>query len=133
MPQENVELVRSIYGLGGGRDALEDAIRHFSPDIEWDFSERVFNPKVYKGHDGVRAWQRELEDVWGGWENHVERIVGAGDTVVAIVRSQGRGRGSGVELSERWAQLWTIKDGVATRVRHYRNPAEALAAAGLSK
>ena len=128
MSEADVDLVRSIYS-GGDLEAVLDS---FSPDVEWDFTDRVFNPEIYRGHDGVRAWQRELEDVWDDWENEVERVVDAGDSVVAIVRSKGRGRGSGVELSERWAQVWTIRDGLVTSVRHFRDPARALKAVGLA-
>jgi hypothetical protein len=49
MSQENVELVRAVYATGGD---LEAAIEFFSPDIEWDMSDRVFNPRVYRGHGG---------------------------------------------------------------------------------
>jgi uncharacterized protein len=127
MSRENVELVRAIYEARG----LDAALEFYAPDIEWDMSDRVFNPKVYRGHDGVRSWRTELRDVWSEWRNEPEQFIDADDRVVAIVRSVAKADGSGVELTERWAQVWTVRDGKIVRLRHYRDPAVALEAVGL--
>ena len=127
MSQENVEIVRAVYAA----DGTEAALAFCATDIEWDFSDRVFNPRVYWGHDGVREWSRELNEVWANWRNEPERFVDGGDHVVAIVRSVAQGKESGLELAERWAQTWTVRDGKIVHVRHYRDPAEALEAVGL--
>jgi ketosteroid isomerase-like protein len=104
----------------------------YAPDIEWDMTDRVFNPKMYRGHAGVREWQQDLRSVWSSWRNEPERFVGAGDHVVAVIRSVGEGKGSGVELGERWAQVWTVADGKIIAMRHYRDVDAALASVGAS-
>jgi hypothetical protein len=71
MSQENVELVRAVYAAPG----LEAAMAFYAEDIEWDMSDRVFNPRVYRGHAGVREWRRELREVWGEWRNEPERFI----------------------------------------------------------
>ena len=129
MSEENVALVRQIYASRG----LEASLRFYAEDVVWDMSDRALNPRIYHGHEGVREWRRELREVWDAWRNEPERLVDGGDRVVAIIRSIARGHGSGVELSERWAQVWTIRDGKVVHLRHYRDPDEALAAAGLGQ
>ncbi len=127
MSQENVELVRAVYAAPG----LEAAMAFYAEDIEWDMSDRVFNPRVYRGHAGVREWRRELREVWGEWRNEPERFIDCDERVVALVRSVGKGQGSGVELIERWAQVWTVREGKIVHLRHFRDPDEALKAVGL--
>ncbi len=127
MSEENVSLVREVYAA----PRFEDALALYSEDIVWDMSDRVFNPRVYHGHDGVRQWMRDLREVWSDWSNEPERFVDAGDRVVVVVRSIAKGHGSGVELSERWAQVVTIRDGRVTHLKHYRDAAEAMAEVGL--
>ena len=43
----------------------------------------------------------------------------------------GRGRGSGVEMDNRIAWVWTYRDDKVVRVVGYEEPAEALEAVGL--
>jgi ketosteroid isomerase-like protein len=129
MSRENVELVEKVYVA----DELETVIALFAPDIKWDMSDRVFNPHVYRGRDGVRQWQRELDEVWSDWRNELESIADAGDKVVAISRAVAVGEGSGVQLSERWAQVWTVRDGKLASMQHFRDPAKALESVGLSE
>jgi hypothetical protein len=42
-----------------------------------------------------------------------------------------RGRGSGVQVDATAAQIWTITDGKARRIKLFQSKAEALEAAGL--
>jgi ketosteroid isomerase-like protein len=124
---ENVELVRSIYDeLKEGRILFEA----FDPEIELDLSERVFNPAMYHGFEGVGRFWSEVQEVWELWQTDAEELVDAGDQVVALVRSRGRGRGSGVEVEDQSANVWTIRAGKVIRYRLYRDRDEALRAAG---
>ena len=123
-----MELVRSIYhAFNGGRMPLDQ----LDPQIELDLSERIFNPAVYNGHDGAMQFWAEIQEIWETWVSEPERLLDAGDQVVALVRSRGRGRSSGVEVEDTSANVWTIRDGKVTAYRLYRDHDEALAAAGL--
>jgi ketosteroid isomerase-like protein len=88
---------------------------------------------VYRGHDGVREMFRAFYDVLD--EIHVEysEVRDLGDRVLAIGRIRTRGGVSGAATESPFALLSDIKHGKATRVRTYLDPAEALAAAGLSE
>lgn len=51
-----------------------------------------------------------------------------GDHVVVVVRGHGRGRASGVELDNRFCQVWTLRCGTAVRMREYTTREQGLAA-----
>ena len=131
MSQENVELVRRAYERlnGGDVDAL---IELCDPSFRLDMSERVFNPQTYEGHEGIRRFYEDVRDVWGEYRWDAEELLDAGESVVALLRAQGRGRGSGLEIDRRIAMLWAVRSGRATSVRLYVNRDEALEAAGLA-
>ena len=62
-----------------------------------------------------------------------EEIVDAGDRVVVMVHHSGRGRTSGIEVDQRYAMVWTVRDGRVMRMDLYPTRAEALEAVGLAE
>ncbi len=52
--------------------------------------------------------------------------------MLLLATARGRGRGSGLEIETKFAHIWTMRDGKATRIAAYTNPLEALRAVGLS-
>jgi len=66
---ENVEIVRRAHEAlnSGDMDAL---IALCNEGFRLDMSDRVFNPAVYEGHDGIRRFYSEVRDVWESyvWE-----------------------------------------------------------------
>jgi ketosteroid isomerase-like protein len=130
MSQRSVEIVRRAHDAlnRGDMDALlvlcDGAFR-------LDMSDRVFNPAVYEGHDGIRRFYAEVQEVWESYVWEPEELMEAGDNVVACLRSGGRGRGSGVEVERRTAMVWTVREGRATALRFFRDRTEALEAEGL--
>jgi ketosteroid isomerase-like protein len=60
-------------------------------------------------------------------------FIEAGDQVVTLVRQVGRGRLSGAEVEQRFAQLWTVRGGKIVRMEMYTDKETALEAAGLRK
>jgi uncharacterized protein len=132
MSQENVEVVRAIYGayeLGDYRAVFE----RMHEDIEWFGPPDVSNSGLARGHQGVR---RSL-GIWvGAWDNlHFElrELIDSGDKVLAAGWQRGRGKGSGVEVSEEIFSVWTLRAGKAIRQRMFRDRLQALEAAGLSE
>src|SRR5438874_13160600 len=68
------------------------------------------------------------------WESYVwepEQLIEAGPDVVALLRSTGRGRGSGVEVERETAMVWSVREGRAMGMRFFRHRGEALRASGL--
>ena len=128
MSGESVETVRRAHeALSAG--AIDDLITVCDPDFRLDMSDRVFNPAVYEGHDGIRAFYREVMDVWESFTWEVTEVEEHDGVVVALLRSTGKARASGMELDRRSAMVWRIEQGRAMSLTFYRDPAEAREAA----
>jgi ketosteroid isomerase-like protein len=63
----------------------------------------------------------------------LERIVGSGDHLVSIHRVRGTARYTGIEGEGFVAYVWTFRGGKVIHFQSYREPDEALKAAGLSE
>ena len=56
-------------------------------------------------------------------------VVDAGEQVMSVVATRGRGLASGVEVEREHAGLWTVRAGTITRVEWFDSREEALQAA----
>ena len=131
MSQENVEAFSRAFEAGSRFDA-EAVLEGLHPDVEWHaMLPMLGGDAVYRGHEGVRAWLRDLEEAFA--ETHLEfpEIRDLGDRIVAIGRLRARGRESGAETEMPIAYVVEFKNRKGFRVRTYLDPKEALEAAGL--
>ena len=133
MSQENVEIVRRVYEATARHDTAT-VLAAYDPNIEWDFSRSPFrdvvNQSVYRGHEGLRTFIRErYEEALQSVEDHCDELIDAGDQVISVVTSRGRGRASGAEVERTFAAVWTIRNGKIIRVEWLGSRAEALEAA----
>jgi ketosteroid isomerase-like protein len=136
MSQENVEVVQAVMALMDRGERGERNLRlldHFATDVEIDMSRRTFNPDVYRGHDGLRRLSREVREVWEVFVITPERFIDAGERVVVVETRRGRGKGSGVEVEDRSAVIWTIREGKVVRMETDLDPQDALEAVGLAE
>jgi ketosteroid isomerase-like protein len=135
MSQENVEVVREVLALrqhmGTTGEPQPRLLELFAPDMTLDMSRRMFNPDVYEGHDGLRRFRREMDEVWEEFLITPEQMIDAGENVIVIESLRSRGRGSGVETRSRSASVWTLSNGQVVHMTMYRDRAEALKAVGL--
>ena len=125
MPSESFEIVERAHEAlnSGDIDALVDLC---DDGFRLDMSDRVFNPAVYDGHEGIRRFYAEVRDVWETYVWEPEELIDMGSQVVALLRSTGRGRESGVEVERETAIVWSLREGRLTGLRFYRNRDEAL-------
>jgi ketosteroid isomerase-like protein len=111
----------------GGFDAIRDA---FDPDVEWRTGEDEPDVATYRGHNGVKERIDAVFDSFTDLSLQPERFIVEGNNVVVPLGGRLRGRGSGVEVDFRETWVFTLRDGKITRVREYRNTADALEAVG---
>jgi ketosteroid isomerase-like protein len=102
-----------------------------APDFRLDMSDRVFNPEVYSGHDGIRRFVADVHEVWETFTWEPTDIKEARDVVCALVHSVGRGRGSRLEVDRHSAMLWLIPEETLLALTFYRDPSAARMAAGV--
>jgi ketosteroid isomerase-like protein len=128
---EKVAIVRRIYAALAAGD-WDAAIELAGSDVELVAAEQSPLAGTYRGHEGVREFFRRVFEIWDEREfrRRPEELKVVGDNVVATVRVHARFKGSGIELDERWADLWTVREGKVTRVEVFTDPAHALKAAG---
>jgi ketosteroid isomerase-like protein len=72
--------------------------------------------------DHVTRWS----DMWESWNVEVERVIDAGgDHVVALIRETGRSA-TGLDMDERHAELYRVRDGRIVRRQGFSDPRVAL-------
>jgi uncharacterized protein len=99
-------------------------------DFEWEVLEESPLAGTYRGEEEVRAYVEEWLNTFDGVHLDIEELVEVNDRVLVVVRGSGWGKASGVEVGNRFCQLWTVNDGVPTRMREYATREEARAAVG---
>jgi ketosteroid isomerase-like protein len=122
---KNVEVVREILRLWNAREPTDHLV---AADLEY-----VNPPDAIEG--GTRPAQAALRgilEVYPDFRVEVERVVDAGDDVVVVGVAHGTGA-SGIATHSRQGHVWTLRDGRATRIRWFRDPAEAFRAVGLEE
>ena len=135
MSEENVELVRRAYAAltRGDTVTLQDLP---APEFVVDFSRRLVDPFVLRGHDeAVAVLLSDPYEEWEGWPVwEPQELIDADDKVVALIRFSARGKGSGAEVDAHVWNLWTFRDGKPVEVKYFGDDrAAALETAGLSK
>ena len=111
--------------VGRAHDALnrgdaEGLAELCAPDFRLDMSDRVFNPEVYSGHDGIRRFMAEVHEVWETF-----------NVVLALVHSVGHGRWSGLDIDRYSAMVWRIPEETLLALTFYRDPSAAQRAADI--
>ena len=129
---QRIETVRRAHEALNNGD-VEALLAECDPEFHLDMSDRVLNPEVYEGHEGIQRFLAEVHEAWETFTWEPEELVEAGDLVLSLVHSTGRGRGSGLELDRRAAMLWRVSGERAVSLRFFRDRVAARAVAGLDE
>ena len=124
-----VEIVRRMYEARDGAD-IEGRLACFHPDVVLDASVRP-DGAVVQGRDELartlRAWVGAFDD----WREEVHEMRDLGSQVLVVATQRGRAKASGIDIDTRHAVLYETRGGQITRMTLFREPADALAAAGV--
>jgi ketosteroid isomerase-like protein len=128
MAMTNVEIFEQLLEAFN-RDGVEGVLPYYTDDAE------VYDPDLPPGtYRGREAISRVIEQLMSGFRR-VEirdfRLLPAGDRVIALLHTHGKGERDGLEVELRDAHMVTFRDGKITYWRLYLDPAEALSDAGL--
>jgi ketosteroid isomerase-like protein len=128
MWEERIGLVRAFADAITERD-LEAALELCHPEIEFFSLMAQLDARPFRGFAGIRRYFRDVDATWDEWRVDVEQLLAAPDGRVVIVMSTHmRGKGSGLPLAQRVANIWEFKDEKLWRATMYRDPADALRA-----
>ena len=126
MSPSNADLVRPIYdewGRGNWRPVFDV----YDPHMEWGWSSEFLGlGGVFQDQRDPNPRLRAWLDEWEEWRAEGEEYVEIGDYVVVLARYHGRGRGSGVEISQEGAHVFKLRDGKVVRLEIFASREKAL-------
>ena len=130
MSQENVELHRRAVEAFNERD-VDGIVALCDPEIEL---RSAVTTTLYRGHDGVRQWNRDLEEAFGEaiWIEP-EAYFDLGEHTLTFHLLHGRGRQSGADVAERFAHVHRWHNGLTVWFKAYPNQKDALGDLGVSE
>src|SRR6476620_2140094 len=106
---------------------VQAALSMYDPDVEWDGT-NLPDGRVGRGPDAIMEHIARWSSMWENWNVDVERLVDAGvDHVVVFIHETGRSS-SGLDIDERHAELYRIRDGKIVRRQGFADPKDALKA-----
>jgi ketosteroid isomerase-like protein len=143
MSKESVDIVRQVFAEWGSGN-FSGALLHPEVRIRWLAS---ITPATWHsspsasgeqqvetvGPDDATKFLRDFLSAFEGVTLSAEKIVDAGDKVVAIATWRGRGKISGALTEWRHGGVWEVRDAKVVSLISYPDPADALKAAGLSQ
>ena len=132
MYERDVEILRAGFQAFNDGD-MERILEFMDPEFEVVVPpELSAEPDTYRGHEGIR---RYFESFAGALEEvrfEPERFWDAGDAVVVAMRLTARGTQTSIRVEQRFAQIWTLRDGRAASAKTFASLQQALQAAGLA-
>ena len=131
MSQENVEVVRRIYD-GWSRGDFSVGTDLMASDFVWQQHDQAVEPGSHHGA-AIGGAIRKIFEIYENFRIEPEEYIDAGDKVVVVARNRATGRGSGVELDQRFAFVWNVRGGKLAHLQVYEDRGDALKAAGLSE
>ena len=133
MSQENVEIA---VGYFEAADLAEGAAK-LSEDVTFAFhgeARRLAGAEEFKGKAAAVAW---LADWFSRFDHdyrfEIDEVLDSGDRVVVVTTHRGRGRASGVPISEQTTQVLTIHERKIVRQDFFAARDEALEGAGIEE
>ena len=87
--------------------------------------------RLYRGHAGFRRFSEVWNEPWDESRLEPGELIDFGDRILILCRWVGRGRGSGVEVTQPVAMLNTLRKGSVVRWQAWWDWSEGLEAVGL--
>jgi ketosteroid isomerase-like protein len=124
----DVMVVKAVFAAFAERD-VERVLELIDPEVEFtamtnDFAGRT---EPYRGHDGIRAYFRDVAQVWDDLRLTPRHYRQVGGSVLVIGRVNARSAARIVDGSTGW--IWRVRDGKVVYGRVYSSAGEAEAAA----
>ena len=107
MSEENVAIVRRMYEAFHGGDAA-GALACFDPEVVIDVSRRL-EGGIGHGRGELNKMISEWVGTFDEWREEIAEIRDCGTQVYVLAVQHGRGKGSGVEVAERYALVYEVK------------------------
>jgi ketosteroid isomerase-like protein len=131
MSQANVEIAERGIDAFNRRD-VEALAEVTALDFEWfPALPGAVEGDGYRGIQGIETYLGEIRETWEALQVLADEYRDLDDRVLALGRTEGRGRGSGIQVDAPLAMVFDFRGGKISRVLTYLDHGEALLAAGL--
>ena len=120
MTRTAIDVVRELFRALDADD-YAGALRLFDPDVEWNPTEGS-----YRGLEGLGASLIEWLEPWDEHRIEAEAFTDNGDRVLAEIRLTARGGRSGMEIDQRFFQVYWVTAGLIKRMDEYVTRDDAL-------
>jgi ketosteroid isomerase-like protein len=131
MSEDGSEVIRSSFEAIRTRD-IDALVALYDPNSEFrPLTGTLIESGGYRGHEGIRAYFQEVDQVWEMMDPYAEDLRVHGEIVVAIGGCRVRGRESGAEADTPMAWVFRLRDGLILSTQAFSKAEEALSAAGL--
>jgi ketosteroid isomerase-like protein len=131
MSEENVEIVRRLFGAWEGGD-LAGVLADLDPEMVTNRVHPAPDPATYNGPEGLLQagidWFEGFDEMVMTGEEYID--AGRGQ-VIARVHQAAHGEHSGVPVEADFWFVWTLHNAKITGLDMYMSKAQALEAAGL--
>jgi uncharacterized protein len=131
MSKADIETVQRIYELWNGPEGMGAALPLFDSEFEYVNPESAIEPGTRRGHSGLVEVLAALDGSFSEYVHELERLVDAGDKVLAHVIFRVRGRDSGAVAEKPEQHVWTLRDGKVVRLEWFHDERAARLAAGV--
>jgi uncharacterized protein len=125
-----ITALRGAYAAFNRGD-IEAALEPLDAQIEWSEPAEFPGGGIYHGHDGVRRYLTQSREGWAEGRSEPERFIPAGNRIVVFVHARVRAKGSSQWQDVRLADVYTVHNGKAMKMRAFADRAEALRWAGV--
>jgi ketosteroid isomerase-like protein len=128
MSQENIERVKAGFAAHNRGD-LDFLVQLYAPECVFE----TLLLGTHHGNEAIRVIYEENQKTLSGYDVIPVELIDAGDKVVAVAQTVGTGPVSQVAVDDRFAFVFTFRDGRVVREQAFRNKEEAVEAAGLAE
>ena len=133
LSEQNIDLHRRIMEAIRKRD-VEAGIAISDPEIELETVFTAVGGGAYRGHDGLRRFQKEFEEVWGDqFFIEPEAFFDFGERTLVFTVVRARGAQSGAEITIPAAQVLRWRNGLCVHFKAYAHREDALKDLGVAE
>jgi uncharacterized protein len=126
MSQKNVEVVRVFTEAFNAGD-IDAVVACCNPNVEFHSTFAAVGGGVYHGHEGIRRWYLDLQEIWGEkLRSDLETLFDVGESMLVFTVLRGRGQQSGVDVELPAAMVVRLRDGFLVNLMGYSHRDDAL-------
>jgi molybdopterin-guanine dinucleotide biosynthesis protein A len=127
---EDIESLRRGFE-SFSRGDIEEMMSFSAPDVVVYDAPELPGGGVHRGRDAVRRGLEEIRATFDDLEMATESFTRVDNRILVVFRARGHGRGSGIPLDVRLANVFTMKNGIVLEWHAYTSEALAREALGL--